>query len=291
MAEPVEKEAGEAKEESIMAVTEAQARRALRRAEMKFDAQVEDPRGGRNQRHGHHGLLSVMAVAFATGRIHLRKVEDFSRDVGRASCRKLGIKGRVSDTTLYRLTSEQEPRGFRETVYRQCRDLIDKKVITNDLFPLGVLAFDGKLVWSSSTSTVDGAKTSVDANSGVLTASLMSLRAVLTSSTLRPCLDFEIIGEKAGEAPAFRVVFPRVCEKFGGQFQLVTGDAGLACRENAALVEAAGKCYLWGLRGDQPKLRTLAEEMFAGCPGESRRSGRRTPVTARSSSANFTPSP
>lgn len=250
-----------------MAATEAQARRAIRRADTKFAAQVEDPRDDKNQKHAHHGLLALMAAAFACGRIHLRKVEDFSGDLGAAGRRKLGIKGRVSDTTLYRLASEQKPKGFRETVYAQARNLLDQKVITNDIFPYGVMTFDGKLVWASTTSMVDGAKTSLDEKSGVLTASLMSLRAVLTSSQVRPCLDFELIGEKAGESPAFRLVFPRVCEKFGGQFQIVTGDAGLACRENAQLVADADKFYLWGLKGNQPKLHALAEEMFTGCPG------------------------
>ena len=250
-----------------MAVTEAQARRAIRRADIKFDAQVEDPRDDRNQRHGHHGLLAVMAAAFACGRIHLRKVEDFSNDVAAASRRKLGIKGRVSDSTLYRLASEQDPKGFRETTYAQIRNFIDQKVIINDIFPFGVMTFDGKSVWTSTTSMVDGAKTSLNETSGVLTASLMSQRAVLTSSKVRPCFDFELIGEKAGESPAFRLVFPRVCAKFGGQFQIVTGDAGLACRENAQLVTDAGKFYLSGLKGNQPTLLALAEEMFAGCPG------------------------
>ena len=250
-----------------MAVTEAQARRAIGRADLKWDAQVEDSRGKRNQVHAHHGMLSVMAAAFACARIHLRKVEDFSSDLGAATCRKLGIKGRVSDTTLYRLASKQKPKGFRETVYAQIRDLIDQKVITNDIFPFGVMTFDGKSVWTSTTSMVDGAKTSLNETSGVLTASLMSQRAVLTSSKVRPCFDFELIGEKAGESPAFRLVFPRVCAKFGGQFQIVTGDAGLACRENAQLVTDAGKFYLSGLKGNQPTLLALAEEMFAGCPG------------------------
>lgn len=250
-----------------MAVTEAQARRAIRRAGFKWDAQVDDPRDVKNQVHAHHGLLSVLAAAFSCGHIRLRRVEDFSADLGTASRRKLGIAGRVSDTTFYRLASEQKPRGFRETAHAQVRDLIDQKVIANDIFPLGVMTFDGKLVWSSSTSTVDGAKTSVDETSGVLTASLMSLRAVLTSSQVRPCLDFEVIGDKEGESPAFRVVFPRVCEKFDGQFKIVTGDAGLACRENALLVEGADKYYLLGLKGNQPKLLSLAEEMFKLCPG------------------------
>jgi hypothetical protein len=123
----------------------------------------------------------------------------------------------------------------------------------------------------------------------VLTASLMSLRAVLTSSQLRPCLDFEVIGDKEGDASAFRVVFPRVREKFDGQFKVVTGDAGLACRENALLVQAAGTYYLWGLKGNQPTLLASAEEMFKRCPRVLRpgSSARHTRLTARRPSTRF----
>ena len=82
---------GQAKEKTIMVVTEAQARRAIRRADFKWAAQVEDPRSERNQVHAHHGLLAVMAAAFACGRIRLRQVEDFTADLGTAAQRKLGI--------------------------------------------------------------------------------------------------------------------------------------------------------------------------------------------------------
>src|SRR3990172_6767932 len=133
-----------------MAVTEAQARRAVRRADVPWDKGVEDPRAGWNQRHAHHGLLSVLAAAFACGRIHLRKVEDFSADLAGGTRRRLGLKGQASDSTFYRLLSEQKPVGMRETVQAQGRELIEEKVIKNDLFPFGVLTFDGKQVWSSS---------------------------------------------------------------------------------------------------------------------------------------------
>jgi hypothetical protein len=250
-----------------MAVTEAQARRALRRADFPWSSAVEDPRKEWNQVHAHHGLLSVLAAAFACGRIHLRRVEDFSADLGVGARRQLGVGKAVSDSTFYRTLEKQKPEGFRESTWAYVRSLIEAKVVANDLFPFGVMTFDGKKVWASTTSYVDGAKTSVDENTGVMTASLMSLRAVLTSSKVRPCVDFEVIGDKEGESPAFRVVFPRACQAFGGQFEIVTVDAGMTCRENAQLVDDAGKYYVAALKGNQPTLQALAEEMFKGCPG------------------------
>jgi hypothetical protein len=92
-----------------MSVTEAQARRALRRAEFPWSSAVEDPRKEWNQVHAHHGLLSVLAAAFACGRIHLRRVEDFSADLGVGARRQLGVGKAVSDSTFYRTLEKQKP--------------------------------------------------------------------------------------------------------------------------------------------------------------------------------------
>ncbi len=249
-----------------MAVTEAQARRALRRAEFPWSPEVSDPRREHNQRHDHFGLLSVLAAAFACGRTCLRRVEDFSADLGAVARRALGVGRAVSDSTFYRLLAKQSVSGLRETVWNQVLDYIRSKVVANDLFPLGVLSLDGKSLWVSKESSVEGAKTTIDPASGVLTAALMSVRAVLTSSRVRPCLDAEVIGEKEGEAPAFRVIFSRLIKRFAAHFQIVTADAGITCRENAALVEEAGKHYLFALRANQKTLHTLAVTRLAQAP-------------------------
>lgn len=249
-----------------MAVTEAQARRALRRADFPWSAEVTDPRRAHNQRHDHLGLLSVLAAAFACGRTCLRRVEEFSADLGKAARRALGVGRVVSDTTLFRLLAKQGVSGLRETVWSQVHDYLRRKVVVNDLFPFGVLSIDGKSLWASTSTHVEGAKTTIDPASGVLTAALMSVRAVLTSSRVRPCLDAEVIGEKAGEAPAFRLMFPRLAKEFGRNFRIVTTDAGLTCRENAALVEDAGKHYLFALRENQKSLHSLAVSMLAEAP-------------------------
>ena len=217
------------------------------RVEMQWNSGVKDPRKRRNQKHSHHGLLSVLAWAFACGRTCLRNVEELAADLSARTRKKLGLKQGLSDTTLYRLLGHQRVEGLRESAWRKLNELFDGKVITNDLFKFGVLSCDGKSLWASSRRTIDGAKTLHDKMHGVVTSMLMSERAVLTSSSIRPCLDSEIIGAKTGESPAFRKLFPRVLEQFGRHFRIVTADAGLTCRENAALVESARKHYLFTL--------------------------------------------
>lgn len=253
-----------------MAATEAQAQRALRWPQFPWSEKVSDPRKAHNQRHEHHGVLTVLAAAFACGRTCLRRIEDFSADLSKGARRALRIGGAISDTTLFRLLAKQGVSGLRETVLSQVHDLLRREVVRNDLFPLGVLSIDGKSLWASTSSHVDGAKTTIDPASGVLTAALMSVRAVLTSSRVRPCLDAEVIGEKAGEAPAFRLMFPRLAKEFSAYFSIVTADAGLTCRENAALVEANEKHYLFALRENQKSLHAFAVSKLEHAPLKAR---------------------
>lgn len=247
-------------------MTDAQRRRALRRAHIPWSEEIEDPRDPRGVRHGHYGLLALLVAGFAVGRTVLRRMEELSVDLGRAGRKVLGLPKKVADTTLYRLVSAQHPAGFRETVKTMVREAVARKDVQNDLFPVGVMSFDGKSVWTSTRRQVEGAKLSTTAPD-VTVASFSSLRAVLTSSTVRPCVDMELIAAKEGEAPAFREVFPRVKDSFGKLFLIVTGDAGLLCRENAKLVTEHGKHYVFGLKGNQEKLHALAERAFAGSQG------------------------
>ncbi|MGQ0507546.1 MAG: hypothetical protein ACT4TC_19765 [Myxococcaceae bacterium] len=128
------------------------------------------------------------------------------------------------------------------------------------------MALDGKGNWSSTTNEVAGAKESSCDGEGTPLWMLGTLRAVLVSSSARPCVDLQLIAAKEAESPTFRQMFPRVVKSFGGRFQLVTGDAGLACRENAQLICDHLKDYLFGLKGNQPTLLAWAQALLATAP-------------------------
>ena len=243
-----------------MAVTKAQRVKATRRGTIQWDDRVRDGRKARGKRHGHHGVLALIAVGFACGKAVLREIEDLSRDLGRHARRALEIPRGISDTTLYRVLALQRPDGLRETVWTMVKDLFEKKVFQHDLFRFGVLSFDGKSTWTSTRKKLAGAKESVAGDSAVPFWSFASLRAVFTSSAGRPCVDQELIAEKEGESPAFRVVFRRMADHFSKLFLIVTADAGMTCRENALVVLGAGKHYLFALKGNQERLFALAQQ-------------------------------
>jgi predicted transposase YbfD/YdcC len=176
--------------------------------------------------------------------------------------RALGLGKRTpSDTTLYRLLAEQDSTGLEETVVAQVKDLIARKVVKHDRFRVGVVSFDGKGTWSRTDGEpVEGAKRAVDDFHGVTIQSFGAMRAALTSSSVCPCVGQKVIGSKEGEVPAFRELFPRVCEALGERFKIITGDAGLCARESAELVAEHGRWYLFTLKGNQPHLHGLASD-------------------------------
>jgi len=245
-----------------MSITEAQARRALRHADIPWAREVDDPREEAWVVHDHRGLLGGLAAAFSTGCRSLRRAEDFFADLGLGARRALGLgRGTPSDTTLYRLVAEQSPAGFEETVFAHVKGLIAGKVVKNDRLALGVMSFDGKGTWSRTDGEkVSGAQQSAYDAEGSSLQTFGALRAVLTSSSVAPCAGQRVIGSKEGESTAFRELLPRICDALGRHFRIVTGDAGLCARENAKLVTDLGRWYLFGLKGNQPHLYGLARE-------------------------------
>ena len=246
-----------------MNVTAAQARQAARFADLAWDPAVKDWRSHINLVHPHKAVLTLLCLAFAAGQCAFRHVEDFCDDLSAATSKKLGLTRNVSDSTAYRMVKHQKLEGLRESVKAQVLQMAKHKVIKRDRLEDGVASFDGKEFFSSTTGGVNGAKTSVNETAGVITSSLMAVRAVLSSSLVTPFLDMEIIGEKAGEAPAFRTLFPRVLEAFGHLFEIVTGDSGIGCRENAKLVVASRKGYVFSLKGIQKSVEQAAIDLFA----------------------------
>jgi hypothetical protein len=84
--------------QEIMSITEAQARRALRHADIPWDQGVDDPREEAWVVHDHRGLLGGLAAAFSIGCRSLRRVEDFFADLGLGAQRQ----GPVPETFLRR---------------------------------------------------------------------------------------------------------------------------------------------------------------------------------------------
>jgi hypothetical protein len=138
--------------------SEGQLARVANRCAVESDTQVEDPRDARGRRHEHRGLLNLLVLGFAAGLTTLRRIEELSLDLRGGARRVLRLRRAVSDTTLYLLLGSQRLAGFRRTLVGQVKALWRSKRISNDLFPLGAISFDGKSVWTSPCKTMEDAK-------------------------------------------------------------------------------------------------------------------------------------
>src|SRR3990172_6657839 len=169
---------------------------------------------------------------------------------------------RLPATPRCTASSQSSPRpASRRRSSPKVKGLIAAKVVKNDRLKLGVMSFDGKGTWSRADGPkVEGARQSSYDADGSSLQTFGALRAVLSSSSVCPCVGQKVIGSKEGEATAFRELLPRVCDELGGQFRIVTGDAGLCARENAALVSQLARWYVFGLKGNQPHLYGLASQ-------------------------------
>lgn len=250
-----------------MTITVARASRLIDRAQLPFEELVADPRDRRGKRHRFQGLLSLLVVSFARTRLGFRDVEALSEDLGPQMRRRLRVnRRRVSDTAFYELLPRLDPEQFRPVLWTQVRRDLDSKAIRNDLFPGGVLSFDGKGAGSGmGEAPNDRCRGSVCDKAGTKCWDAFALRACLTSATSRPVLDQQYILRKAGEASTFPEVFDRAVTQFPKLFRYVTWDAGLTSAANTRLVRSTGKHYVGAIKANFNKLFPLAKQLLAGC--------------------------
>ena len=118
------------REQWSMSEVPRQRRRALRFCEVEWSQELVDPRQARGKRYEHCGLLGLLVAAFACGLKSLRRVEDLAEDLGGRVRKRLGLPGKVSDTTLWNLLAKQTTQGLGQTVATQVRRLLKQPWLT-----------------------------------------------------------------------------------------------------------------------------------------------------------------
>ena len=250
-----------------MYVTQTRAARIVSQAPERFDP-IVDLRNPRAVRHSLGGLLNLLMMNFACGRLTLRQAEALSEDMQPGALRRMGLKRRVSDTCLYELASTLPDDCFREVLWNELREAIDRKAIRpRDLFPEGVLVFDGKGAGGGLGEAPNKeCRVSVCDAAGTKCWDLYTLRAALVSSLARPVLDQEFIKGKGNESPAFRTVYSRLAERFPQLFSIVMFDAGMTGAQNASLILSTGKKFVMAVKGNRAALHESASAALANSP-------------------------
>ena len=228
-----------------MKLSKAKARKAARRASLDW-CKVKDPRKARGKRHPLPGMLNLMVAAMASGARTLRAVEAFCDDLAGPARRALGLKRAASDTAMDAVLRATSAAKMPSVVERQVKDGLKSKAICHDDFDEGVVAIDGKKVWVGDFAAhpLCQQRTNED---GTRYWMLFAQRAVLISSSAKPCIGQHFIPDKAAETSEFSGFFETLVKGFGKSFEMVTSDAGACSRKNARTIHQANKGYLFSL--------------------------------------------
>ncbi len=129
--------------------------------------------------------------------------------------------------------------------------------------PLGVVAIDGKSVWTGDEKVNDFCQRS-HKEGGMPYWHFRVLRAALVSAAAPVCIDQAPIPAETNDMGAFPDFFSALRREYSRSqlFEVVTMDAGFCSEQNARLVDEAGYGYVIGLKGNQPELLTEARRVL-----------------------------
>jgi hypothetical protein len=188
-------------------------------------------------------LLDVLLVGTLLVRRALLTVEQDSEAMG----------ARVPDSTLAYVMARLDPTPMRRALVQQIRTMHRSRSLRPVGVPFGVATFDGKTIWTGRHCGDTACQRQGEH------WNLRAMRVVLSSAAARPCIDQAFIPPETNEMGYFKVAWARLLRTYRRShlFEAVTLDAGYASKDNATLVDDAGKGYVLRINESQPTL--LAE--------------------------------
>ena len=221
--------------------------------------EVPDPRA----REGRWRLAQILQAALLgllAGCRSLADAEALTERLAPAMRRRLGLPRRLADTTARDALCRVPLEGLRATLHRAVRAAWRRKALAPVGLPFGVVAMDGKatalpvLNHPLVSNHIEG--------QAVPYGVVRTVTCALVSAAGRPCIDAIPIPGAVNETTHFKVALASLLTTYGGLFDVVTYDAGALSEANASAVIAAGKHYLFTLKGDQRIMYKLAEELL-----------------------------
>lgn len=236
-----------------------------RLAELGFE-QVADPRKVQSRvKWSLDELLTAATLGIAAGCRSLAETETLSGEMSPAMQKRLGIRGRIPDTTQRDTLVRVEPDDLRYCLARQVSLAHRRKALVPHGLPFGVVAMDGKVTaipaWDESYAQKQTHVAGTGAHGAVrmYTSALVSSRAVV-------CLDAAPIPSGTNEMAHFPKVLDRLVASYRGKrlFRLVATDAGACSKANAEhIVDTHGLEYLLALKSPQRELWREATRLLA----------------------------
>lgn len=206
-------------------------------------------------------VLSTVVTGLLAGCHSVADLEALTSSMSPASRRLLGLKKRLSDTTVRRVIVALVPEQLRQVIHAQIRGFHRQKALAPDGFRWGVVSMDGK---ASSLSSWDKVYAQQQGDHGVI----RTVTACLISTPGRPCLDAYPVPAATNEMGAYLAALRALVDAYAGLdlFRVVMYDAGACSEANAAGTRALGLHYVMQLTGGQPELFAEAKRILPQAP-------------------------
>ena len=223
---------------------------------------IHDPRACRGRRWSLGSLLTATFVGMVAMERCFRGVERLTRDL-RGCRRRLGIERRVPDSTLARLWGRfDDEGGLRRVLIDDVKRAHRRKSLRPELLPIGVVAVDGKTIWTGKRLLNDPACQD-NSQAGKPAFRLHALHGVLVSAASKPCIDQMLVPAKTNEMGALPEFVLQLSDSYAhtSLFEVMTVDAGMTSSENARVITEAKLRYVMAVKGCQATLLSEAERL------------------------------
>ena len=227
--------------------------------------QVSDPRSARGRRRSLDSILRSVIVGMVSGCKSLLDVEALTAEMAPRMRRRLGLWGRLPDTTARDVLCRLCPDSLRQALHRVVRAAQRRKALNPVGLPFGVVALDGKTTAIGSWAG-DYAQYQPHAEGRGAHGALRTVTAALVSARARPCIDAIPIAASTNEMGAFQSGLRSLLSAYPTSsklFEVITYDAGACSLANASFVVGEGLHYLFGLKESQPTLLAEARRLLA----------------------------
>lgn len=238
------------------------ARHFQRNLPVKVWEEIPDERSRQGRRHALGAILQLMTLGMAVAAPTLRDVEQLAQDVSHK--KKFGLKGRISDTTMYRIAQQVPCEGLLAVIQEQVRGMHRAKQLQSEPgVSLSLVAIDGKTI---ATDEVRKHPEQQDqSQEGHPCYTLRVLRAVHVSSTVKPIIGQHVLPHDMGESNSFLPFMDQLIAAYGktALLECISVDAGFTSRASMeALVRDYGVDYIAALKLGQPTLYAEAVRLL-----------------------------
>lgn len=250
-------------------------RKRVRNKQKGWDySDAPDPRQQTKVTHKRDAILWSLELGLVSNQPTLRDVEELMENA--ASWTKPLVSEWVSDTTLDTEARRLDVDYLRKKLIARVRDLHRSKMLAPVGVPCGIVTVDGKnLATLNHDAAGTGHARSIDnekwhrskeeeAKHGRNYYLMPALRATLTSSEAKVCIDQLALPPGTGESTSFTDFVDNMHTAYGrsGMFEVIDADAGLISLRNATAVNNLGYGYIFGLKGNQADLFAEAKRLL-----------------------------